>query len=63
MYNLKIKINKQKQSHKYGEQTDGCQMEGGMGMPGKKGDGIKKYKLVVMKQSWGCKLQNKEYSQ
>ena len=26
-----------------------------------KGEGIKKYKLVVTKQSWGCKVQHRKY--
>lgn len=29
----------------------------------KKGEGIKKYKLAVTKQSQGCKVQQGEYSQ
>ena len=29
---------------------------------GKKGAGIKKYKLVVREQSWGCKVQHRELS-
>ena len=33
---------------------------GGMG---KKGKGIKKYKLDVTEQSWWCKVQHREYSQ
>ena len=33
---------------------------GGMG---EKGEGIRKYKLVVTEQSWGCKLQHREHSQ
>ena len=28
-----------------------------------KGEGIKKYKLVVTEQSQGCKVQHREYSQ
>ena len=36
--------------------------ERGWGMD-KKGEGIKKYKLVVKKQSGGYKLQHREYSQ
>ena len=35
--------------------------EGNWGL-GEKCEGIKKYKLVVTKQSWGCKVQHKEYS-
>ena len=34
VWNLKNKINEEtkwKQTHKYREQTDGCQMEGGLG--------------------------------
>ena len=45
---FKNKINeqsKEKQTHRHREQTDGCQMEGGLG--GKNGDVIKKYKLPV----------------
>ena len=30
---------------------------------GEKGDGIKKYKLTVTKESRGCKVQRREYSQ
>ena len=29
----------------------------------KKGKGIKKYKLVVTEQLWGCNIQHREYSQ
>ena len=35
----------------------------GVGRIGEKGEGIKKYKLVVTEQSWGCKVQHREYSQ
>ena len=48
MWNLKNKISKQtkqKRTHKYREQTGGCQ-SGAAGLGGK-GDGIKKYALAV----------------
>ena len=51
MWNLKNKINeqaKQKQTHRYREQTDDYQMGGGSGMGGKC-EGIKKEKLPVTK--------------
>ena len=28
---------------------------------GEKGEGIKKYKLVVTEKSWGCEVQPREY--
>ena len=34
----------------------------GVGGMGEKGEGIKKYKLVVTKQSWSCKIQHREKS-
>lgn len=37
---------------RYREHFGGCQMGGGW-VVGKKGEEIKKYKLVVEKQSWG----------
>ena len=40
---------KQKQTNRYKEWTDGHQRGGGMGRLGEKGEGIKKYKLVVIK--------------
>ena len=30
---------------------------------GEKGEGIEKCRLVVTKQSWGCKVQHRGYSQ
>ena len=51
MWNRKNKRNehtKQKQTHRYREQTEGCQV-GGIGEMGEKGKGIQKYKLVVTK--------------
>ena len=53
MWNLKNNVNeqtKQKQAHRYGEQTDGCRSRGVRGLR-KKGEWIKKYKVVVTKQS------------
>ena len=51
MWNLKNKINEQadqKQTHRYREHFDGCQMNGGLNRCIKKiSEGIKKYKLVV----------------
>ena len=52
--NLKSKIieqAEQKQTHRYREHFDGCQMKRGTGGVGEKGEGIKKYKLVVTEQS------------
>ena len=49
MWNLKNKINeqaKQKRTQRYREHFGSCQLEGGLRM-GEKGEGIKKYKLVV----------------
>ena len=34
-----------------------------MGGLGEKGEGIKKYRLIVIKQSWECEVQHREYSQ
>ena len=52
---------KQKQTNRYKEWTDGHQRGGGMGRLGEKGEGIKKYKLVFIKSSWGCKIQHRKY--
>ena len=49
-------------SYRYREHFDGCQM-GGVQGNGLKGEGIKKYRLVVTEQSWGCKVQHREYGQ
>ena len=59
------KQNKQvewKPTQRHREHFDGCQMGGGAG-DGEKGEGIQKHKLVVTEQSWGCKVQHREYSQ
>ena len=53
-------MNKQKETHRYRKHFDGCWMGGGLDGTS---EGIKKYKLVVMEQSWGCKVQHREYSQ
>ena len=37
--------------------------EKGVGRLGEKGEGTKKYKLVVTEQSWGRKVQHRAYSQ
>ena len=63
--NLKNKTNEQadqKQTHRYRERFDGCQMRGAFGGVDKKGEGIKKYKLVVTEQSEGYKVQHRECS-
>ena len=49
------KQTKQRQIHRYREQTDGCQTGGGLGTWWK-GEGIKKYKLAVTEQTRGCKV-------
>ena len=36
--------------------------EGAWGLGGK-GEGSEKYRLVVTKESWGCKVQHRKYSQ
>ena len=64
--NLKYKISEQveqKQTHRYREHFDSCQMGWRVGGMGEKGEGIKKYKLVATEQSWGWKVQHGEYSQ
>lgn len=40
---------KQKQIHRYKEQTDDCQIGRWLGAPEKKDKGINKYKLVLKK--------------
>ena len=58
MWNLKNNINEQtqqKQTDRYREQTDGCQRGKAVGGLGEKGEDIKKYRLVVIKQSWEVK--------
>ena len=63
--NLKNKLNEQtkvKQIHRYREQTDGGQRGGGIRGLVKKGEGIRKYKLVVTKQSWRCEVQHRKYT-
>ena len=65
MWDLKNKINEQtklKRTHRYREQTDSCQRGETVGELGDRGKGIK-YKLVVTKESQGCKVQHREYSQ
>lgn len=42
-------------THRYREQADGGQMEGGLGEPSEKGESLQKYKLVVTKQSGDVK--------
>ena len=56
MWNLKNKINEQT---KQTIDPDGK----GIREHGVKGEGIEKYKQVITKQSWGCKVQHREYSQ
>ena len=51
MGSKKQKQTKQRQTHRYREHFDGCQMRGAFGGVDKKGEGIKKYKLVVTEQS------------
>ena len=51
MWNLKRKT-KQRQTHRYREETEGCQKGVGPGA-GEKGEGIKNYKLVVTKTAPG----------
>ena len=51
------------QTHKYGEYFDGCQMKDCLGGKGEEDEGIQKYQLVVSEQSWGCKVEHREYSQ
>ena len=63
MWNLKNKINEQtklKQTHRYRQRTDGSHRGRNLG---EKDEWIKKYKLVITKQSWVCKIQHREYSQ
>ena len=65
MWNLKNKINKQtkqKQTHRYREHLMVARWERGLGRMDEKGE-IKKYKLLVTKQSCGRKVEHKEYSQ
>ena len=50
-----------KQTHRYREQIDGCQM--GRGLEDGLKKEIKKYKLPLIKKSQGCKVQYGEYSQ
>ena len=55
MWNLKNKINEQtklKQTHRYREETDGCQRGEWLGGLDKKGQGTNKYKLEVTEYSW-----------
>ena len=66
MWSLKNKIynqSKLKQTHRHRQRgLVVASGEGGGGM-GKKGKGVEKYKLIVTKESWGIKVQHKEYSQ
>ena len=55
MWNLKNNINektKNRNRHRYKEQTYGCERGRGLGAS-VKGEGGKKYKLVVTKWLWG----------
>ena len=46
------------------QRTFWCLPDGsGVERIGRKGEGIKKYKLVATEQSQGCKVQHREYSQ
>ena len=52
LWNLKNNISeqtKQKQTHRYREQTDGCQMGGVVGGLGEKHERIEKHRLAVTK--------------
>ena len=52
MWNLKNKINeqiKQKQTYRYREHFDDCQMERQFGEMGGKGERINMYKLLIIK--------------
>ena len=63
MYNIN-KQRKQIQTHRYREQTDGCQMGRVLGRMVEKGEGIKQYKLVITKQLQGelrAQIQNHMY--
>ena len=64
MWNLKNKINQQaklKQTHRAESRLVAARGEGAWGTEGK-GEGIKRCRLVVTEQSWGCKVQHREYS-
>ena len=56
----KNKQAEQKQNHRQNTSTV-VRWEGVESM-GSKGEGIKKYKLAGIEQSWGCKVQQREYS-
>ena len=62
MWNLKNKHTNKIETHRYREQTDSGERGGGWG-PSIKGEGIKKYTLVVTEQSQRCKAQHRDYSQ
>ena len=51
MLDVKNKINEQNRNRLIDnrEPTDGCQRRGEVGGPGEKGEGIKKYKVVIPK--------------
>ena len=46
------------QKHRHREQTDGSPEERGVGGQSEKSEGIKMYKLVVTKSSWGYGIGN-----
>ena len=57
------KQTEQKQTHRYRGQMDGVTRGEGGWETGWKGEGDNKYKLVVTKQSWECKVQHRESRQ
>ena len=60
--NFKNKINKQNRTGVIDtENTLTAARWEGVGRLGGKGERIKKYKLVVTEQSWGCKVQQREH--
>ena len=65
MWNLKNKINEQtKQNRLANTENRLMVIRGrGAGVLGEKGEGTKKYRLVVTKQSQGCKVQHRPDSQ
>ena len=64
MWNLKNNISKQNRNRLRGTKNRLMGADGrGVGGLCEKGEGIERYRLVVTEQSWGCKVQHREYSQ
>ena len=63
MWNLKNKINEKTKGKRLIDIGNKVRAATGVWRAGEKGEGIKKYELVVAKQTRVCKVQHRKYSQ